>query len=631
MLNTIRRRAGSWVVKALLLLLVASFAIWGIGDVFYGGGQNPTVATVGESEISSVELSEAFNQRLNNLQRRLGNTIDREQAIQLGVMQAALQDLIARRLMDLRAQDMGLRVSQDTLLEEITGNPMFRTAGQFDRSLFDQVLMANGMSEEGYLAALRQDLAREMLTGSLTGPLSAPEPLVDTLYRYRNEQRRGRFLLVDPASITDLPQPTDEQLATFLEEHEDRFTAPEYRRITFVTLAPEDLLDEVAISDEQVEAAYQERLAQYRTPERRTVEQLLATEKATIEQAAGRVAEGASFEAVAAEIEGITSDRFDELARGDLPAGLEEAVFALGEGEIGRPVESAFGWHLFRVSDVQPETTTPLAEVRDELQRELALAEASERLPSLANQLDDELAAGTELEEAARAVGLEAGTLAAIDAQGQNPEGTRPDALPSLPEFLPVVFETPAGETSLLEETATGSYFVVQVDEITPHRVKSLDEARDQVAEAWRAEQRQQLARERAEALLGRAQESASLDQLAGEQGVSVQPIGPVKRTGEGAGQGIDRALVRALFAAEPGKVADEVVPAGDGSALVALDEVIAADPVADPDAVEQLRAELRTDMQGDVLAQLEAKLREDYPVEIHAAALNRVIGQDGF
>ena len=631
MLNTIRRQAGSWIVKALLLLLVASFAVWGIGDVFYGGGQNPAVATVGESEISSIELSEEFNQRLNNLQRRLGNTIDREQAIQLGVMQAALQDLIARRLIDLRARDMGLRVSEEVLRAEITGNPVFQTAGQFDRSLFDQVLMANGMTEEGYLAALRQDLAREMLTGSVIGPLSAPGPLVDALYRYRNEQRRGRFLLVDPASITDLPQPTDEQLATFLEEHEDGFTAPEHRKITFVTLAPEDLLEEVEISDEEVEAAYQERLAQYRTPERRDVEQLLATEEATIEQAAGRVAEGVSFDAVAEEIEGITSDRFDELARGDLPSGLEQAVFALGEGEIGQPVESAFGWHLFRVSGIQPETTTPLAEVRDELQRELALAEASERLPSLANQLDDELAAGTELEEAARAVGLEAKTVDAIDAQGQNPEGTRPDALPSWPEFLPVVFETPAGETSLLEETATGSYFVVQVDEITPQRVRSLDEARDEVAEAWRAERRGQLARERAEALLARAQESSALDQLAGEQSVSVQPIGSVKRTGEGAGQGIDRALVRALFAAEPGRVADEVVPAGDGSALVALDEVIAADPAADPDGVERLRAELRADMQGDVLAQLEAKLREDYPVEIHAAALNRVIGQDGF
>jgi peptidyl-prolyl cis-trans isomerase D len=630
MLNTIRKRAGSWVVKALLLLLVASFAIWGIGDVFYGGGQNPAVATVGESEISSVELSEAFNQRLNNLQRRLGDAIDREQAIQLGMMQAALQDLIARRLIDLRVQDMGLRVSEEMLREQITGNPVFQTAGQFDRSLFDQVLMANGMTEEGYLAALRQDLGREMLTGSLTGPVSAPEPLVDALYRYRNEQRRGRFLLVDPASIADLPEPTEEQLATFLEEHEGQFTAPEYRKITFVTLAPEDLLEEVAISDEQVEAAYQERIEQYRTPERRVVEQLLASEKATIEQAAERVAGGASFEAVAQEIEGITSERFNELAKGDLPADVEGPVFALGEGEVSEPVESAFGWHLFRVSKVQPETTTPLAEVQDELRRELALAEAGNRLPSLANQLDDELAAGLGLEEAARAVGLEAKTVAAIDAQGQNPEGTRPEALPSWPEFLPVVLETLAGETSLLEETAAGGYFVVQVDEITPPRVKSLDEARDEVAEAWRGQQRQELARKRAEALQARAQESASLDQLAGEQGVSVQPIGPVKRTGDGAGQGIDDALVRALFAAEPGKVADEVVAAGDGFALAALDEVIAADPAADPDAVERLRAELETDLEGDVLAQLEARLRDDYPVEIHAAALNRVIGEDG-
>jgi peptidyl-prolyl cis-trans isomerase D len=630
MLNTIRKRAGSWVVKALLLLLVASFAIWGIGDVFYGGGQNPAVATVGESEISSVELSEAFNQRLNDLQRRLGDAIDREQAIQLGMMQAALQDLIARRLIDLRVQDMGLRVSEEMLREQITGNPVFQTAGQFDRSLFDQVLMANGMTEEGYLAALRQDLGREMLTGSLTGPVSAPEPLVDALYRYRNEQRRGRFLLVDPASIADLPEPTEEQLATFLEEHEGQFTAPEYRKITFVTLAPEDLLEEVAISDEQVEAAYQERIDQYRTPERRVVEQLLASEKATIEQAAERVAGGASFEAVAQEIEGITSDRFDDLAKGDLPADVEGPVFALGEGEVSEPVESAFGWHLFRVSKVQPETTTPLAEVQDELRRELALAEAGNRLPSLANQLDDELAAGLGLEEAARAVGLEAKTVAAIDAQGQNPEGTRPEALPSWPEFLPVVLETPAGETSLLEETAAGGYFVVQVDEITPPRVKSLDEARDEVAEAWRGQRRQELARKRAEALHARAQESASLDQLAGEHGVSVQPIGPVKRTGDGAGQGIDDALVRALFAAEPGKVADEVAAAGNGFALVALDEVIAADPAADPDAVERLRTELEADLEGDVLAQLEARLREDYPVEIHAAALNRVIGEDG-
>ena len=101
------RQAGSWVVKVLLLLLVVSFAIWGIGDVFFGGVQNPTVAKVGSSEISASELAEAFNRSLNNLQRRLGSSIDREQAIQLGLMQQALQDLIGRRLVDLEARGHG--------------------------------------------------------------------------------------------------------------------------------------------------------------------------------------------------------------------------------------------------------------------------------------------------------------------------------------------------------------------------------------------------------------------------------------------------------------------------------------------------------------------------------------------
>ena len=58
MLNVLRQKAGSWVVKVLLLLLVVSFAIWGIGDVFFGGGQNPTVAKVGGSEISASELAD---------------------------------------------------------------------------------------------------------------------------------------------------------------------------------------------------------------------------------------------------------------------------------------------------------------------------------------------------------------------------------------------------------------------------------------------------------------------------------------------------------------------------------------------------------------------------------------------
>jgi hypothetical protein len=124
---------------------------------------------------------------------------------------------------------------------------------------------------------------------------------------------------------------------------------------------------------------------------------------------------------------------------------------------------------------------------------------------------------------------------------------------------------------------------------------------------------------------------SASLDQLATEQGLTVTPIAPLKRDAPGSAQGITRDVVRALFATPPGQFADEVVTLGDGFTVVATDEISAADPAADPEAVAALRTELENDMRGDLLAQFETQLRREYPVELDGAAINQVIaGGDG-
>jgi len=220
--------------------------------------------------------------------------------------------------------------------------------------------------------------------------------------------------------------------------------------------------------------------------------------------------------------------------------------------------------------------------------------------------------------------------VAAVDARGNAPDDGRPEALPEWPEFLQVAFETPAGETSLLEETESGGYFVVRVEEVVPPRVKPVDEVRPQLVEGWQAEKRRELARQRAEELLAQLKDGASLDELATAQNLSVTPIEPVERSDAGDARGLNRALVRALFQTAPGKVAEQVVELGDAFAVVATDEVIAADPAADPQGVERLKAELAADMQNDLLAQFENQLRREYPVEIDGAAINRVIGADG-
>jgi parvulin-like peptidyl-prolyl isomerase len=88
----------------------------------------------------------------------------------------------------------------------------------------------------------------------------------------------------------------------------------------------------------------------------------------------------------------------------------------------------------------------------------------------------------------------------------------------------------------------------------------------------------------------------------------------------------VSPAIVQALFATEPGSIGKQVVPTATGFAIVATDEVIEADPSADPQGVEQLRGQLEAETRNDLLAQFEAALRRDYPVEIDPATINRLI-----
>jgi peptidyl-prolyl cis-trans isomerase D len=453
MLNALRKQAGSWVVKALLLILVLSFAIWGVGDIFYGNPQQATVAEVGDAEITANELNDAFNRQVDNLQRQFGGQLTREQAISFGLMQQTLQELVDQRMVDQETQKLGITVADDTLRDLIVENPAFQSAGRFDRLRFQQLLATTGLSEDGYLEVLRQDLARSTLTGSMLAPVTVPEILVERLYGYRNEARRGRVLKVLSAGIDDLPEPGEDELETLYESDEARFTAPEYRSIDYVALTPEQLLDEIEVPFDEVQAAYDARAAQYRSPERREVEQLLIQDEAVVEEAKALIAEGKSFEEVAEALQdqGVSRTDLGNVTAADMPAGLGEAAFAVPEGEVSDVVESPFGKHLFHIAAVTPEEVTPIGEVQNEIERELALEQAADRLPDLAAQLDDELAAGSSVEDAAAALGIDSQTATLVDRQGQNQEGERDPDLPPWPELLATAFDAPVDQPGLLE------------------------------------------------------------------------------------------------------------------------------------------------------------------------------------
>ena len=625
MLDTMRRAAGSRVAKGLLLLLVVSFAIWGIGDVFRTSGVTSDVAEVADIPISQNELRQDADFAFRRLQQQLGGNLERTDAIMEGLYRQALQQAIARRLLDAHAQALGLAVADETLVRMVREERAFQTGGEFDRGRFEMFLRESGMSEQGYLQQLAHDITRERLISAVTDAATAPQTLARRLAAWRGEQRKGRALIVDAGAI-EVPAPDDATLQAWLEAHRSEYQAPELRGVEIAILSAEDLTDEVVVSEDELKAEYEARIGNYRTPERRWVVQLLATDKATIEEAAKRVAAGESFAAVADALaeKGVSTTELGPVTKGELPDELDRAVFALAPDQPSAPVESLFGWHLLRLVRGEPETTRPLNEVRGDLERELRLRKAAERLPDVETALEDALAGGASLEQAAQQTGARLHRIDAIDRRGRDAAGNPIESPALSEEMLAGIFDAGANQPSLVEQTRDDRYYAFAVTRIAPARPRRLDEVREQVAEAWKRDQQLAQAKQRAAELLARAKSGTSLDTLAASgPGVSLRAVGPLTRDDPGLPSLLSREAVAALFATPPGELAKEPVPVREGAALVATDEVIPADVQKDAEAIAQA---LRQDLRSDLLAQYQAALEARFPVEINERALQSMV-----
>ena len=133
-------------------------------------------------------------------------TVDMQLVKQLGIVDNVLEQLIDRGLLNQETQRLGLDVPDEVIRNAIYENSAFRGPdGKFDRRLFAQVLMMNRLSEDQLIARMRQELPRNDLLQAVTGGVQPPRPLVEALYRHRNEKRVADVVSVPMTAIPPSP------------------------------------------------------------------------------------------------------------------------------------------------------------------------------------------------------------------------------------------------------------------------------------------------------------------------------------------------------------------------------------------------------------------------------------------
>ncbi|MFI4988035.1 MAG: SurA N-terminal domain-containing protein, partial [Alphaproteobacteria bacterium] len=469
------------IVFVLFGMLILSFAVWGIGDIFRRGIGTQSVAEVGSVRILPMEFQEQYRRELRRVQGMSQTEITAERARELGLPQRVLRDMVARVLLDLAARDAGVAVSDEVVRQAIFDNPAFHNSeGKFDRSVFESLLLNAGYTEDRFVALTRQDIVRSQVIGAVTAGDAVPHPLLDDLYRYREERRTADAIMIGAASIKDVPTPSDAEIAAYHKDHAKAFTAPEYRAVTVVELRPEDLAARLTVDGDKLKDEYEARLSEFKVPEERVLHQIILKDEATAKDASERLTKGEDFEKVAEELTGKPPLDLGTVKQTDVPVPeLAAAAFALPEGGLTEPVQTPLGWHIAQVVKIVAGRTQSFEEAKDRLSHELALREAGEAVFDLGNKLQDALGGGSTLEEAAQKLELKQVKFEAVDNTGLAPDGERPPALPETAKFLVTAFATEPGRDSELTEDGQGGYFILRVEKVTPSELRPLAAVRD--------------------------------------------------------------------------------------------------------------------------------------------------------
>ncbi len=625
MLQAIRAKSETYIIKILFAVLTASFALWGIGDIFRNWGVDTSVAKVGSIEISADQVGKEARAEIDQLRQVLPNGLDADQAKQLGILNTAVERIIGGTLLDLEAQRLNLLIGNDAVRQAIMNDPTFKgQQGSFDHDRYIQLLAANQLSETAYKSSVRTQMLRNQLTDAITDGMSPPTTMVDTLYRARAEKRVADIVTLTPSAVPAPPNPTDEQVAAYYQAHKDDFRTPEERAITVATLTLDDVASTIAVSPDKLKSEYASRQNEFQTPEQRDIKQMLLPDEATAKNAKAQLNSGKDFATVAKTLANADASSTDLgwVKKGDLPDQLASVAFALPKGKASDPVQTSFGWHILMVTDIKPAETKSLDSVKAELTKEIQRDAAGDAIAKTANDIDDTLAGGASFDQVVKKFGLKTQTVPAVDAQGRNPDG-KPVKLPQPNDaVLQQAFATGQSETSPLSELGDDGYFLVHVDKITPAEVRPLAEARTNVVAAWQAAQRKDALDKLAASLVGDVNGGKSLKDVAAAHKLTMTTSQPLTRTSEAPTA--PPSLIAAIFGAKPNGAVS--ASAGDNVMVAQLKSTEPADPAQDQAGVKQLTDQLSASMKADMLGAFTRTLRATFPVEINQTNLDRVL-----
>ena len=569
-----------WLGKVLMVFLILPFVLVGLEGYFSSGANSETAATVDKQDISRTELEQRVGDQRKALLAKVGDNADLIDETVLN--DQVLDNLIAQSVLLSQAHKLGVRMTDDQIVELLHKEPSFQKDNKFSDELFQVYLKNSGQDKVTLFKMIRDQSSLSLLAQGVTNTGVAGGSEVDRLMKLQTERRDVQLGSVLAAPYLAQVSVSDTQINTYYNANKAKLNSVEQVNVAYIALDSSALTEQVNVTDADLKAHYQTMVQAASVNEQRHAQHILvaadklgdAAAKKKAESLAAQIKAGADFGALA---KANSDDQGSAVNNGDLGfAGhgiyvpeFDKALYVLQLNQVSAPVKTEFGYHIIKLLEIKKADVPSFDSVKAQLNVEVHQAKLDAAYGDLTSQINEQAAGSDSLVELAKAHNLSISHSGLIGRVGGIGDFSNKDVL-----------TTAFNDESTKDRKVSSGITVsptrtvwIQATQYFPVKPLTVAEATPAIRSTLQMEGALALAKTKADQVAASLNAGKSLAETSATFGVTFQNMGEVNRQ-----SGLPSpVLSQAAFSIQPpsaGRVNATTVKVASGVAVVAVSRV---------------------------------------------------------
>ncbi len=389
----------------MFLLIIPAFVLVGVDGYRRMSGGGESVAKVGSHSINQEEWDAAHKNEADRLRASMPN-VDPKLLDSAEARYATLDRMVRERVLSDAASGSHLVTTDARLARELQQNPTIaalRTPdGKLDMERYRQLAASQGLTPEGFEARVRSDLSVRQVEMGVSGTgltsMAQANSALNAFFERRDIQV-ARFAPADFAAKINL---TDTDIDTFYQANQALFQAPEAANVEYVVLDIDSVKKSISVNEQDLKTYYEQNAARLSGKEERRASHILINAPKEMPAADRQKAKDRAL-ALQAQVKkspdtfadiakknsqdtgsGANGGDLDFFGRGAMVKPFEDAVFAMKKGDVSDVVESDFGFHIIKLTDVKAPKQKSFEELRAGMEVDLRTQQAQRKFAEVA-------------------------------------------------------------------------------------------------------------------------------------------------------------------------------------------------------------------------------------------------------